>query len=113
MVAGRHRSLIPGISGVLLVLLGLTVTLYWLGRPAARASGEEIAWAALALPGVASLTLLNLGLRWFRWHFLLRRLGLALKTRDSATLYFATLPLLLVPFFMGELLRPMLMSNAS
>jgi SAM-dependent methyltransferase len=53
----------------------------------------------------ASLTALNLFARWFRWHFLLRRFTRHLGTRDSLLIYFATLPAIVTPFCIGELVR--------
>lgn len=62
----------------------------------------------LALGGAvaltASLTLLNLGLRWLRWTFLLRRFHARIPTRDTFRLFFATAAII-TPFYVGELLR--------
>jgi hypothetical protein len=59
----------------------------------------------------ACCTLGNLLVRWMRWHFLTRRFALFFRTRESIKLYFATLPLLAVPAFLGELLRPWTISG--
>lgn len=56
----------------------------------------------------AAATLVNLVLRWFRWHFLTRRFGVRLPTRASFLLYFATLPALMTPFYLGEAVRSLL-----
>lgn len=70
--------------------------------------GAQLPWAALLLGlGLAKVfTLANLMLRWMRWHFLTRRFAVFFRTRHSLRLYFASLPLLAVPLFLGELLRP-------
>lgn len=91
---------------VLVVALGGATTGYYLDL---LPPGAAPPWAALALGFVvtAALTLMNLGLRWMRWHFLTRRFALFFRTRESLKLYFATLPMLAVPLFLGELARPL------
>ena len=54
---------------------------------------------------VAACTALNLALRWIRWHALMRRVGARLGTRDSARVYLGTLPAILTPFTVGEVVR--------
>ena len=51
------------------------------------------------------LTIGNLVIRWFRWHFLIRRFTRSITTRDSIAVYFATLPAIVTPFSVGELIR--------
>ena len=63
-----------------------------------------------ALGAVAALTTANLVLRWLRWHFLVRRLDVRVPTRDGVRLYFATLPAIVTPFYVGELIRARLLS---
>ena len=52
-----------------------------------------------------SLTTANLLLRWIRWHFLIRGSTPQLTTRDSIATYLATLPAIVTPFLVGELVR--------
>ncbi len=61
--------------------------------------------ALLAAFVCVALTTSNLLLRWFRWHFLIRRFTPHLITRDSIAVYLATLPAILSPFFIAELVR--------
>lgn len=51
------------------------------------------------------LTAAAVGIRWLRWHFLVRRFTTQLLTRDSAAAYLATLPALVTPLCAGELVR--------
>lgn len=70
--------------------------------------------ALFSAPAVASLlicvvfTVLNVMTRWFRWHFLIRRYTPQLITRDSLAVYLATLPAIISPFFLAELVRVVL-----
>jgi ubiquinone/menaquinone biosynthesis C-methylase UbiE len=52
----------------------------------------------------ACLTLLNMGLRWLRWTFLLRRFHARVSTRETFYLFFSTAAIV-TPFYLGELLR--------
>ena len=54
---------------------------------------------------------MTLLLRWIRWHFLMRTLEIRLKTQDSITLYFATLPAILTPLYVGEIVRGLVLSR--
>ena len=108
--AGTRRTG-PSPRGLWLFALALLVgglsTGLWLGAiqfPQAR----ERVLSLPALLGVAlcsALTVVNLLLRWFRWHFLIRRFTPRLVTRDSLATYLATLPAIVTPFFVGELVR--------
>lgn len=109
---GEATGLRPKVTsgGKILVAIALAAgagtTLYWLSFSGAAAVGPVPPSAALAsLLALAALTLANLVLRWLRWHFLARRLGVRYRARPSLRLYFATLPLLASPFFIGEIAR--------
>jgi SAM-dependent methyltransferase len=59
------------------------------------------------------LTLFNLLARWFRWHFLIRRFTRRIGTRESLLVYFATLPALITPFCLGDLLKVFILRKRS
>lgn len=90
----------------LLVALGGGATFYWFTETQAFAL---IAAAKLtSIAGVflvAAFTSINLILRWLRWVFLLRRFHLRVPTRETFLIFFATLPAVLTPLYLGELLR--------
>jgi len=65
----------------------------------------------LSLIGVSSFTTLNLFLRWLRWQYLVRMLGVQVRTRDSFRIFFATLPAIVTPFYIGELVRGAILSR--
>ncbi len=102
------RALIVAVL-VLVAGLGAATTYYYLGL---LPQGATPPWGPLAigLLATAALTVGNLLMRWMRWHFLTRRFALFFRTRESLKLYFVTLPLLAVPAFLGELLRPLTIS---
>ena len=88
------------------LFVGLGATLYWLYlNDETAAHGISLRESALGLLLVAATTAVNLGLRWLRWHFLTRRFGARLLTRESFRVYFATLPLITTPFYFGEAFR--------
>lgn len=110
---GPHKKVIRTWLWWMLAALcaGSAATLWWIRT-------EEFAWHrivswryAVALAAVAFLTSGNLLLRWLRWHALLRRFSLRLPTRGSLAFYLATLPVLVVPLLLGELLRVWLLSK--
>lgn len=65
----------------------------------------------LCLAVVSSLTGFSLAVRWLRWHFLIRRMGIRLATKMSARIYLSTLPGLVTPFYVGELARAFLVGR--
>ncbi len=98
-----------------LALVGSISTALWIGaahlpdpRRAALSSGIWIALLACVM-----LTTVNLMMRWFRWHFLIRRFTRGLVTRDSLAVYLATLPAIVTPFFLGELVRVLILRRQS
>ena len=91
---------------------GLAATVFWLevsdASDYAREHGSAL---ALCLLLIVACTTVNLGIRWARWHFLLRRFDVRLHTRDSVRLYFSTLPALATPLYLGELVRAPLLAG--
>jgi uncharacterized protein (TIRG00374 family) len=65
---------------------------------------EDFQWWIL-LP-VCGLTLLNYGLRFIKWHYLLRRLGVNMPLADDAWNFTAGLAMVISPGKAGELLKP-------
>ena len=102
--------LVVGLSFVLAV--GAGVTYVWLTHTQAFeliAAQQAQLMAALAL--TVLLTLANLGLRWLRWTFLLRRFHARVPTRATFQLFFATAPAIVTPFYLGELLRSLVIAR--
>lgn len=63
----------------------------------------------LAVVLVSLTTLANIQLRWLRWHFLLRGFGARLPARHSLLLFIASLPVVVTPFAIGELVQARLL----
>jgi uncharacterized protein (TIRG00374 family) len=100
----RFRGwLAGGIAFAAVVYVAATV---WVG---VRDVGDALAgfrWS-MFLP-VLVLTLLNYALRFWKWHYLLGRLGVRIPWRENAWLFLAGLAMAISPGKAGELLKPYL-----
>lgn len=97
--------------GLLVVLIstalaaGIGATYVWLAHTHAwTVISSHALEIAVATALTASLTLVNMALRWLRWVFLLRRFHERVSTRETFYLFFATAAIV-APFYVGELLR--------
>ena len=92
--------------------LGALVSGWWIGK---LDGPDEVLGRMPAIVAALGLTLvttiLNVSLRWVRWHFLVRSLGARLTAKDSLMIYGVTLPAILTPFYIGELLRAVLVGR--
>ena len=108
-----HRRVVGLLS--FLALAGTISTALWIGAAhlpdPRRALLSHGVWMALLV--CLTFTTLNLMVRWFRWHFLIRRFTRQLVTRDSLAVYMATLPAIITPFFVGELVRVLILRRQS
>ncbi len=96
------------------IVLGFCLTGYWMMRTKQLARDYFIQNLHVLSVGFASiciLTLLNFWVRWLRWHFLIRRVGAGVATKDSLLIYLATVPAILTPFAVGELARVFLLGK--
>jgi len=50
-------------------------------------------------------TLVNLFLRWMRWHFLSREMNIRIPIKRSIKIYFSTIVMILTPLAIGEIIR--------
>ncbi len=101
--------------GVAALLAGALAAYYWFGLAAGAIEhfAAEPRGISLALLGCAVLTTLHVSTRWLRWHYLLRRFTHSVAVRNSWRFYLATVPLLLTPFGLGELLRVVYLRKVS
>ena len=108
------RAALLVISAVAMVL-GLGLTWFWLEKAVelegTRYLSRNLPLLVLGFVAVATFTLFNLGLRWARWHFLIRRVGAYLGTKDSLLIYLSTVPAVITPFYLGELLRVVMLGK--
>lgn len=89
-----------------LVCLGAAIALGWL------AMTTDLGWSALIgrlrpIPFLAlgGLTTSNVMLRFIRWQYLLRRVGVRIPTRDSLLIYLSSLAAIVTPAYVGETVR--------
>lgn len=102
-------NLITRFRGWALGAIALGALLYlggsvWAGLPQMRDQLGRFPWL-VAVP-VLGLTLLNYGLRFAKWHYLLGRLGVNMPWREDAWNFTAGLAMVISPGKAGELLKP-------
>ena len=96
-----RRWVIAATAFAALLALGATV---WAGLADVQGAFASFRWAYMV--PVVALTLLNYGLRFAKWHYLLRRLGVDMPLRDDAWNFLAGLAMVISPGKAGELLKP-------
>ena len=88
------------------LVLGAGVSAWWIGQlDGPGAVLDRFGAVVAALGSTVAITGANVVLRWIRWHYLLRSINVRLTARDSVLIYLVTLPAILTPFYIGELLR--------
>lgn len=88
------------------LLLGAGVSAWWIGKlDGADVVFDRLGSVVAALGLTVLVTIINVSLRWVRWHYLVRSIDIRLKAKDSLLIYLVTLPAILTPFYLGELLR--------
>jgi ubiquinone/menaquinone biosynthesis C-methylase UbiE len=110
MIGALLRSRLLTILIATAAALGLAVSAFWFSSTGAEYARARASTLLLALGVAAALTTANLVLRWLRWHFLVRRMDVRVPTREGVRLYFATVPAIVTPFYVGELIRAQLLS---
>jgi len=101
-------------KGVLVLYLLFSVALFWGIAHHLRAGGSLDALRRFdhrLTAGVITLVLVNIGIRFSRWQFLLRKSGIRIPARSSLSLYVATLALIITPFYVGEMLKPLVLKQ--
>jgi SAM-dependent methyltransferase/uncharacterized membrane protein YbhN (UPF0104 family) len=112
----RHHALtrdvrLVGLT-ILLGIAGAAIALGWLSLIGGTASLEVL---SRVRPGhivlLVTLTAVNVFIRFFRWHFLLRRVHVKIPTRASLSIYLASLAATATPAYVGEVVRPVLVKH--
>jgi SAM-dependent methyltransferase/uncharacterized membrane protein YbhN (UPF0104 family) len=97
--SARLRYVLPLVAGVLLASV-------WVGVVGGEAlAGAMQRMSALAVAPMLGLTATWLGLRFLRWQFLLRRMGVRLPIRASLGAYLASVAGTATPAYIGEAVR--------
>ncbi len=78
----------------------------WAGFDTVGAALRHYSWPSYLI--VLALTLVNYGLRFWKWHYLTRRLGVRLPPNESAIIFASGLAMVISPGKAGELLKPYL-----
>jgi uncharacterized protein (TIRG00374 family) len=108
-VRGLRGRLIVSAALALAVLIGLS--LFADGQKLAHAL-RDFRWAFL--PPILLLTLTNYTLRFFKWQYYLRRIGIAgLPTGLSARIYLSGFAMAVTPGKVGEVLKSVLLREAT
>lgn len=105
----RSGNLVARFRGWAVAAIGIGALLYlagslWAGLPQMREQLARFPWH-LTVP-VVLLTLLNYTLRFAKWHYLLRRLGVPMPIGEDAWNFAAGLAMVISPGKAGELLKP-------
>ncbi len=103
------RRLALGLIFGFLVMLGLT-----LAGDIRHVSGRVLTFRWVLYPVVILLTLFNYLLRFFKWHYYLKQIGVQdLPHKESARLFVAGFPLAVTPGKVGEALKGVWLKNAT
>jgi ubiquinone/menaquinone biosynthesis C-methylase UbiE len=97
-----------------LVLLGLVVVGLWVvgsaGAPDLAVSLTRM--KGIYVPLILALTTACIGLRFIRWQYLMRRIGVRVPTRRNLVIYLASLVGIATPAYAGETVRAVLARRA-
>jgi len=91
---------------VALASLGYLAYAVWRGLSETTTELLGFRWS-LTVP-ILALTLVNYGLRYLKWHYLLGRLGIRIAHRVNAPIFTAGLAMVISPAKAGELVKPYL-----
>ena len=88
------------------LVLGAIVTGFWVARyDFSQLSRMLLSVSPTAVALVLLLSVVNLAIRWMRWHFLLRRAQVRIATRYSVEVFLYGLAMILTPAYVGECIK--------
>ncbi len=93
------------VIGMLLYLGGSI----WAGAGDVASELKRFSWS-VAIP-VLGLTLVNYGLRFLKWHYLMHVLGVEISWKEDFTIFIAGLSMVISPGKVGEVLKPYLVTR--
>jgi len=99
----QYKLLLSLILGIGVVL---TLALY-ADAPSLLATLRSFRWELVPL--VLALTLLNYALRFLKWQYYLRQIGVRIAARDSFAIFCSGLSMAMTPGKVGEVLKPVLL----
>ena len=85
------------------LVLGALISIWWIRKLTSPSEVLDRLPTIVAGLGLTVITtIVNISLRWIRWHFLARSVGARLTVKDSLLIYLVTLPAILTPFYIGD-----------
>jgi SAM-dependent methyltransferase/uncharacterized membrane protein YbhN (UPF0104 family) len=99
------RRIAVGLALTSIALGGVATAVWWRFGDAGAFAAVPAEILLSLLAGLVTLSMLNLSIRWVRWHFLTRRFIRTIPTVASLRLYFGTLIAFATPLYLGELIR--------
>lgn len=100
-----------GAIAVALATIGYLAYAVWKGLSETAVELAQFRWS-LYIP-VLGLTLVNYGLRYFKWDYLLRRLGIHIPHRTNLAIFACGLAMVISPAKAGEVVKPYLVKQCS
>jgi len=104
---GLFRRVVLGVVAGIAVYVGFSI---WANAREVGAALAHFAWSA-ALLGLA-LAAGNYAIRWLRWEYYLRRLGIRIAARDSILVFLAGFALTVTPGKLGEAVKALLLRQS-
>jgi glycosyltransferase 2 family protein len=104
---GLFRRVILGVVAGIAVYVGFSI---WANAREVGAALGQFAWSAALL--AAALAAGNYAVRWLRWEYYLRRLGIRIATRDSVLVFLAGFALTVTPGKLGEAVKALLLRQS-
>ena len=104
---GLFRRVVLGVGAGIAVYVGFSI---WANAREVGTALRHFAWSA-ALLGLA-LAACNYGIRWLRWEYYLRRLGIRIAARDSVLVFLAGFALTVTPGKLGEAVKALLLRQS-
>jgi len=104
---GLLRRVILGVVAGIAVYVGFSI---WANAREVGAALGQFQWSAALV--AAALAAGNYGVRWVRWEYYLRRLGIRIETRDSVLVFLAGFALTVTPGKLGEAVKALLLRES-
>lgn len=104
---GLLGRVLLGVAAGVAVYVGFSI---WANAREVGHALEGFWWRAGA--AACALAAVNYAVRWLRWEYYLRRLGLAIRTRDSVLVFLAGFALTVTPGKLGEAVKALLLRQS-
>jgi len=104
-------NLLRGVGGWALVAVAIIAGLAMLLADLGRVAGALAAFPHRLIPLILASVSLNYLLRFSKWEYFLRRLGLKIALKDSLWVFFASFVMVLSPGKLGEVVKALLLRN--